>query len=56
MSKILVLFVFHIYNYRVKHFIDKCIFKDENIDFIVISNNKHIKFSVYVALYSYFVP
>ena len=40
MSKLLVLFVFHIYNDRVKNFIDNCIFEDENIDFIIISNNK----------------
>lgn len=46
MGKILVLFVFHIYNDRVKHFIDKCIFKDGNIDFIIISNNKNINFTV----------
>lgn len=46
MSKILVLFVFHIYNYRVKHFIERCIFKDENIDFVVISNNRNNKFKV----------
>jgi hypothetical protein len=46
MSKILVLFVFHIYNYRVKHFIDTCIFKDDNIDFVVICNNKNINFKV----------
>lgn len=39
MSKILVLFVFHMYNDRVKNFIENCIFKDENIDFIIISNN-----------------
>jgi len=40
MSKILVLYVFHIYNNRVNHFLNNCIFKDENVDFIVISNNK----------------
>ena len=40
MSKLLVLYVFHIYNDRVKHFINNCIFYNENIDFIIISNNK----------------
>ena len=40
MNKLLVLYVFHIYNDRVKHFIKKCIFNDENVDFIIISNNK----------------
>jgi hypothetical protein len=39
-SKILVLYVFHIYNDIVKEFINKCIFYDEYIDFIIISNNK----------------
>jgi len=44
MTKLLVLYVFHIYNDRVKHFIEKCIFKDENVDFIIISNNKNNQF------------
>ena len=39
MDKILVLYVFHIYNKRVEHFIKNSIFDDENIDFIIISNN-----------------
>ena len=39
-DKTLVLYVFHEYNDRVKHFIKNCIFYDENIDFIIISNNK----------------
>ena len=46
MVKILVLYVFHILNDRVKHFIDNCIFYDENIDFIVISNDKNISVTV----------
>jgi hypothetical protein len=41
MCKVLVLYVFHIYNNRVKNFIKNCIFNDENIDFILISNNKN---------------
>ena len=44
MNKLLVLYVFHIYNDRVKHFIENCIFYDENVDFIIISNNKDNKF------------
>lgn len=40
-KKILVLYVYHIYNERVKSFIENCIFYDENIDFIIISNNKN---------------
>jgi len=46
MSKLLVLYVFHIYNDRVKHFIENCIFYDENVDFIIISNDKNNKFEV----------
>ncbi len=50
--KTLVLYVFHINNERVTHFIDKCIFYDENIDFIIISNDKNnkIKAPHYVKL------
>lgn len=45
MSKTLVLYVFHIYNNRVEYFINNSIFKDDNIDFIIICNNKDINFS-----------
>ena len=31
----LVLYVFHIYNERVQHFIDHCIFKDDSVDFFI---------------------
>ena len=41
MTKTLVLYVFHEYNERVGYFFKNCIFEDENIDFIVISNNKN---------------
>ena len=41
MSKTLVLYVFHIYNDRVKHFINNCIFNDKDVDFIIISNDKN---------------
>jgi len=41
MSKLLVLYVFHNYNDRVKYFIENAIFYDENVDFIIISNNKN---------------
>jgi hypothetical protein len=44
MPKILVLYVFHIYNDRVKNFFKNCIFNDNNTDFIIISNNKDNKF------------
>jgi len=46
MTKTLVLYVFHICNDRVKQFIDNAIFKDESVDFIVISNDKENKFEV----------
>lgn len=46
MNKLLVLYVFHIYNNRVKHFIENCIFDDENVDFIIISNDKNNVFDV----------
>ena len=39
--KLLVLYVFHKYNERVSHFIENCIFSDENVDFIIISNDKN---------------
>lgn len=45
MSKTLVLYVFHIYNERVNYFINNCIFYDENIDFIIISNDKSNSFT-----------
>jgi hypothetical protein len=38
--KTLVLFVFHEINARVHHFINNAIFYDENLDFILISNDK----------------
>ena len=44
MSKLLVLYIFHKYNNRVKHFINNCIFYNENIDFIIISNDKNNNF------------
>ena len=46
MSKTLVLYVFHIINDNVNKFIEKCIFYDENVDFIMISNNKTNKLEV----------
>jgi hypothetical protein len=46
MPKTLVLYVFHTFNERVQHFIDNCIFYNEDVDFIVISNDKNNKFDV----------
>ena len=37
-QKTLVLYIYHVYNNRVKAFIKKCIFDDDNVDFIIISN------------------
>uniref|UniRef100_A0A6C0ANU2 Rhamnan synthesis protein F n=1 Tax=viral metagenome TaxID=1070528 RepID=A0A6C0ANU2_9ZZZZ len=45
MPKLLVLYVFHIYNDRVKDFLNNCIFKDENTDFIIISNDTNNTFT-----------
>jgi hypothetical protein len=44
--KLVVLYVFHIFNKRVKYFIENAIFEDENIDFIIISNDKNCDFYV----------
>jgi hypothetical protein len=41
--KTLVLYVFHEYNDLVKNFIEKAIFKDDNIDFMIICNNLYYK-------------
>ena len=46
MEKTLVLYVFHKYHPRVQHFINTCIFADENIDYVVICNDKNITFEV----------
>ena len=46
MNKLLVLYVFHIYNERVDFFIKNSIFKDDNVDFIIICNNKNFKFEI----------
>jgi hypothetical protein len=45
MTKTLVLYVFHILNERVQKFINDAIFKDDNVDFIIICNDKDISFS-----------
>lgn len=41
MGKLLVLYVFHLYNKRVDYFIKNALFKDDNVDFIIISNDKN---------------
>lgn len=38
MPKTLVLFVYHEYNKRVQHFVEKSIFCDSNVDFVLICN------------------
>ena len=40
----LVLYVFHEYNIRVDYFIKNAIFKDDNVDFIIICNNPNLQF------------
>lgn len=48
MSKILVLFVFHEFNERVLMFLNKSIFYDDCVDFIIICNNKSIDINSYI--------
>lgn len=48
MSKILVLFVFHEFNERVLMFLNKSIFYDDYVDFIIICNNKSIDINSYI--------
>jgi hypothetical protein len=42
--KTLVLYVFHIYNKRVKHFIENAVFEDNYVDFMIICNDPNIVF------------
>lgn len=44
MKKLLVLYVSHVYNTRVKHFIENAMFEDPNIDWIFISNGLEMNF------------
>ena len=44
MSKTLVLFVFHIYNNRVKQFINNALFEKDDTDFVIICNSRTIEF------------
>jgi hypothetical protein len=52
MEKILVLYVFHEMNIRVQTFFKNCIFKDKNVDFIVIANgyNENLDLPSYVKI------
>ncbi len=43
-KKLLVLYVFHEYNANVEYFIKNSIYYDENVDFIMIANNKNVKY------------
>jgi len=52
MSKLLVLYVFHEYNHRAKQFLLHSIFYDENVDFIIICNNKSINIDDDVVHYN----
>jgi len=44
--KTLVLYLFHEYNKRVNYFINNALFRDDQVDFIFICNNKEINFVV----------
>jgi hypothetical protein len=50
MNKLLVLYVFHDYNDRVRHFINNAIFYDNNIDFIIISNTQEYNEELHLPL------
>jgi len=43
-SKTLVLYVFHLLNERVEHFFKNAVFEDDQIDFLLICNNKELNF------------
>jgi len=49
--KTLVLYVFHQFNERVDHFIKHAVFKDENVDFIFISNGDPIQIPGITMIY-----
>lgn len=42
MPKTLVLYVFHEYNERVRHFIENCIFESTDVEFMIIVNNANL--------------
>lgn len=42
--KLLVSYVFHIYNNRVKYFFDRCIYESPDVDFLIICNDTTIHF------------
>ena len=44
--KVLVLYVFHKYDKIVEHFFNNCIFKHDNIDFLIISNDINFDFNL----------
>lgn len=44
MVKTLVLYVFHVMNERVQHFINNAIFEDNEVDFVIICNDKNTSF------------
>jgi hypothetical protein len=46
MSKVLVLYLFHIYNERVEHFFKHALFNHPSTDFVVIANDLNVTFSV----------
>ena len=44
MPKLLVLYIFHIFNERVRKFITDCIFYDNDVDFVMICNDTTIQY------------
>ena len=43
-EKTLVLYVFHLYDDRVKHFFNNAVFEDEKTDFLLICNSLSLEF------------
>ena len=47
-KNVLVLYVFHQYNERVKYFIENNIFEDKNVKFMIICNDKYFNIPNYI--------
>lgn len=52
MVKLLVLYVFHIYNDRVNDFLKKAIFYDKDVDFLIICNDKSLNIDNHIFHYN----
>lgn len=50
--KLLVSYVFHIYNNRVKYFFDRCIYQSPDVDFLIICNDENVEFENYLPSFT----